>query len=609
MIKDAIENYIKDQLSDFAIVMNGDWGCGKTYFIRELLKTWEAKNSFNNIEIIYVSLFGTSSIEDFYKRIYWALNKFEDKFYNKLFAGRFLATHNFNLDLGFLSIGCQNGNVYAEVNGSSMSKDNINEKSKNDLIKLVCGEKNRFYIFDDIERISFGTVNIKEIFGALTNLIDQDNAKVLLICNEAKIEETDESTKSPYFDYKEKFVRHTFNFDPTIEYNGYDNIFDDFVKHFDYLKRFKDDILKVFSKSPEKNLRTLKYIVSTLHTIYMSLSDIKNLSENIDIIMKLLINFVVIYIVEYKDGKDNNELDALQNLGHNFTLYLYLNNQNKKNDYLEKLSNIYTQELVDYHYVPSIAKYINTGILDKEKFKNETEKIYKEYITNESERQMYNSIIYYWGTEDEELKQNVNTFTNYIKKGDFNFIEIVHIYNTLMKLNSLGIDITVDDELFWEECKKRLDKQHGYDENGFEEIDENDEFDKRYNNLIRRCKKHNEEINSEIKNDYINSIITSITSNKIDELEGFICEDSHFLLRINVDKLFDSLNKANNKTTSWISDVLLRTPYDVYKQYDINNFHEKLNDFVKKNKGKIKSIGPNKLLKQIDNWISQKANP
>lgn len=607
MIKDAIENYIKDQLSDFAIVMNGDWGCGKTYFIRELLKTWEAKNSFNNIEIIYVSLFGTSSIEDFYKRIYWALNKFEDKFYNKLFAGRFLATHNFNLDLGFLSIGCQNGNVYAEVNGSSMSKDNINEKSKNDLIKLVCGEKNRFYIFDDIERISFGTVNIKEIFGALTNLIDQDNAKVLLICNEAKIEETDESTKSPYFDYKEKFVRHTFNFDPTIEYNGYDNIFDDFVKHFDYLKRFKNNILKVFSKSPKKNLRTLKYIVSTLHTIYKSLTYIETLPEEKETIMKLLINFVVIYIVEQKDGKNKNELDALQNVGHNFTLYL--NNQNKKNDYLEKLSNIYTQELVDYHYVPSIAKYINTGILDKEKFKNETEKIYKEYITNESERKMYNSIIYYWGTEDEELKQNVNTFTNYIQKGDFNFIEIVHIYNTLMKLNSLGIDITVDDELFWEECKKRLDKQHGYDENGFEEIDENDKFDRRYNNLIRRCKKHNEEINSKLRNDHFNTIITSITNNKIDDLEGFNSEDSNFLLKIEVDKLFNSLNTANNKTTFWISSVLLKIPYDVYNQYDINKFRDKLNEFAKKNKGKLKSIGPNKLLKQIDNWISQKANP
>lgn len=607
MIKDAIENYIKDQYSDFAIVMNGGWGCGKTYFIRELLKRWKEEEEFDKIEIIYVSLFGTSSIEDFYKRIYWALNKFEDKFYNKLFAGRFLATHNFNLDLGFLSIGCQNGNVYAEVNGSSMSKDNINEKSKDDLIKLVCGEKNRFYIFDDIERISFGTVNIKEIFGAITNFIDQDNAKVLLICNEAKIEETDESTKSPYFDYKEKFVRHTFNFDPTIEYNGYDNIFDDFVKHYDYLKRFKNNILKVFSKSPKKNLRTLKYIVSTLHTIYTSLTYIETLPEEKETIMKLLINFVVIYIVEQKDGKNKNELDALQNVGHNFTLYL--NNQNNKNDYLEKLSKIYTQELEDYHYVSSIAKYINTGILDPEKFKSEIEKIYKEYITNESERKMYNSIIYYWGTEDEELKQNVNTFTSYIKKGDFNFIEIVHIYNTLMKLNSLGIDITVDDELFWEECKKRLDKQHGYDENGFEEIDENDEFDKRYNNLIRRCKKHNEEINSKLRNDHFNTIITSITNNKIDELEGFICEDSHFLLRINVDKLFDSLNKANNKTTSWVSDVLLRTPYDVYKQYDINNFHEKLNDFVKKNKGKIKSIGPNKLLKQIDNWISQKTNP
>ena len=92
-------------------------------------------------------------------------------------------------------------------------------------------------------------------------------------------------------------------------------------------------------------------------------------------------------------------------------------------------------------------------------------------------------------------------------------------------------------------------------------------------------------------------------------MEGFNSEDSNFLLKIEVDKLFNSLNTANNKTTFWISSVLLKIPYDVYNQYDINKFRDKLNEFAKKNKGKLKSIGPNKLLKQIDNWISQKANP
>ena len=151
MIKEAIKKYIEDQYSDFAIVMNGGWGCGKTYFIRELLKRWKEEKEFDNIEIIYVSLFGTSSIEDFYKRIFWALNEFEDKIYNKSFAGRLLATYNFNIDLPFFSIGCQNGNIRTEVIGNTVSKDNINEKSKDDLIKLVCGEKNRFYILDSLK--------------------------------------------------------------------------------------------------------------------------------------------------------------------------------------------------------------------------------------------------------------------------------------------------------------------------------------------------------------------------------------------------------------------------------------------------------------------------
>ena len=49
-----------------SILVNGEWGIGKTYFIKQFLK---------GKDYIYVSLFGINSFEDFKNQIYSELNK------------------------------------------------------------------------------------------------------------------------------------------------------------------------------------------------------------------------------------------------------------------------------------------------------------------------------------------------------------------------------------------------------------------------------------------------------------------------------------------------------------------------------------------------------
>ena len=67
IIKNAIDVYIQEEKSDYAIMLNGLWGCGKTYFVKnELIDDLEDK--FNR-DVVYISLFGINNLDDLYNNI------------------------------------------------------------------------------------------------------------------------------------------------------------------------------------------------------------------------------------------------------------------------------------------------------------------------------------------------------------------------------------------------------------------------------------------------------------------------------------------------------------------------------------------------------------
>lgn len=66
-IKEAVKVYLQEENSDYAIMLNGKWGCGKTYFVKnELIKDIQNKD---DRQVIYISLFGITSIDELYNNI------------------------------------------------------------------------------------------------------------------------------------------------------------------------------------------------------------------------------------------------------------------------------------------------------------------------------------------------------------------------------------------------------------------------------------------------------------------------------------------------------------------------------------------------------------
>lgn len=97
-IAKVIERYLHEEDTDYAIMISGEWGCGKTYFIKHQLDGILKGIKYNNkkdkkhdsYEKVYISLYGASSKEDIESFIFRSLNPMWDRFlrYGTPFAQR-----------------------------------------------------------------------------------------------------------------------------------------------------------------------------------------------------------------------------------------------------------------------------------------------------------------------------------------------------------------------------------------------------------------------------------------------------------------------------------------------------------------------------------------
>lgn len=170
----------------FVATVSGEWGSGKTYFVKELINSEEIKR-----KAIYISLFDIGSIEDIKDEIIVQMSK----------LGKYKTMLKKNIPEFSLSVGA---GVNAGVNvniGKLLSFIKIKDFS--DLV--IC--------FDDFERIKKEGDFPRQLLGLISNLKEQFNTKVIMIMNENELKEIE----STYKEYKEKVVDFGFMFLPKPE--------------------------------------------------------------------------------------------------------------------------------------------------------------------------------------------------------------------------------------------------------------------------------------------------------------------------------------------------------------------------------------------------------
>lgn len=176
MIITELKNRLDSELKKYynIVLVNGAWGIGKTYYLKEYLK---------NEDHIYVSLFGIDKLEGLKHAIYYELDRHGAN------LTKFLK-NNSNRDIGIFAFTLPIPNISSDI-----------EKK----LKKKLKDKNLIVVIDDLERKS-DDINIKELLGFIESLSEIDNIKIIVVANEEHIEE-----KNIYNNFKEKVINKTYN--------------------------------------------------------------------------------------------------------------------------------------------------------------------------------------------------------------------------------------------------------------------------------------------------------------------------------------------------------------------------------------------------------------
>ena len=346
-IINLIKVYLNEKESDYAVLIDGGWGCGKTYFVKNELMPLLGKKLNTERQFIYISLFGLKSMEDLYSAI--SLSVIEIK----------------ADDLARKRAEQQGYNVSKKINIANITGfKNILKKGlhwfpggkeleyiANDIAKNTISFNKYIFVFDDFERASISKI---ELLGFFDMLADQNNAKTIVICNESKIyksqlatNKTDNEDQSEivgeecgientiiddddiyYQKYKEKIFGLQVLFRGDLS-KSYDDLVDKYTSDSlsrDYLKKYKDVVLQRFETVGLSNLRTLIFIIKRFKEISEAVAEVFNKQDEgkkyLEMFIPRVLDNVIISSIEYKVyGKKNQygseEIEMFKRWGNN----------------------------------------------------------------------------------------------------------------------------------------------------------------------------------------------------------------------------------------------------------------------------------------------------
>ncbi|ECF6050733.1 hypothetical protein FNN84_05900 [Salmonella enterica subsp. salamae] len=293
-IIDNLNYYLNTSTPEYAFLITGGWGSGKTHFIETFIEEYN-KNAVDNRsgnKIIKISLFGFKTTSSIDEMIFQSLHPLLGHRYTKL-AGNILK--------GALKLGCK-----IDINGDSKPDVNINaslDKIKFSEIFSTNTDSGEIIIaLDDLERTD---IPLKEILGYVNYLVEISKVKVILIANEKILYERDKSsedkTKDVYSKFKEKVIGKTFQIKHNI-----DNVLDSFLDESECepLKRHRDVIKNIYIRSDDTNLRKLKQSILDFGYIanYIDEEQLKNEEYS-----SLLIRVFFALSLEMKSGELSEE--------------------------------------------------------------------------------------------------------------------------------------------------------------------------------------------------------------------------------------------------------------------------------------------------------------
>ncbi len=243
--REYLKTFFDDQSPPLtAILISGEWGCGKTWFIQDVIEEYikkikKGKNKDDSKKLdglfLYISVYGMKNISDIENEIYTKLSPISS---SKAFS------------------------ITASIGNSFSKKFFIDLNDLKEVLKMFSKIKDKILIFDDLER-SF--IPSKELFGYINKFVEHNGQKVVLIANEEQLFQNDDDTKNVTFNkkHKEKIIGATFKINSDFDntYTSFRKLFKNDTKAssiYKGYKGYKGIIKQTYDEHGNNNLRNLR---------------------------------------------------------------------------------------------------------------------------------------------------------------------------------------------------------------------------------------------------------------------------------------------------------------------------------------------------------------
>ena len=452
---ESILDYIRSDYTDYAIMLNGEWGSGKTYFWNNKIKPKIESMQLNGkrYTAIYMSLYGISNLEEISKKIFIETTQLMDK----------------NLKKFMDASGVKNIPEYAKTGLDMANFFGVTQNGDRIDYAQFFSTDDKVLCFDDLERAN---VDVIDILGYINNFVEHDHIKTIIICNEKelstklknsnlemktfiatylldkenklniktdkpmveRIRDTIEYVFDKANDYeriKEKLIGETFEYAPEFNYiiNGllmrYENC-PDLIR---FLRENTNLIISTFNKSGTRNLRILKHSLTNFKKIFDMVN--KSYPNTNHRVLQTMLIFTIAISFEIKAGKITK--DKFVNISNNEEYKAILVSSrvfmDNRQFYIKEFDNNYYYNFkAEYRFFKFIELYVRTRIFDMKVFKHDMEAIintvdtdklpgYKRLLTEE-----------YWKISDDQFSGVITEVLDDVKNGRIELINVVKLF-------------------------------------------------------------------------------------------------------------------------------------------------------------------------------------
>ena len=618
---ESILDYVRSDYTDYAIMINGEWGSGKTYFwnnkIRKKIETMQLNGK--RYTTIYMSLYGISNLEEISKKIFIETTQLMDKNLKKFMD----ANGQTNIP-EYAKTGLDMANFFGVTqNGDKI--DYADFFSTDD--KVLC--------FDDLERAN---VDVIDILGYINNFVEHDHIKTIIICNEKelstklkssnlemktfiatylldkqnelnktdkpmveKIQDKIEHVFDKANDYeriKEKLIGETFEYAPKFDYiiNGILMRYENEPDLIRFLRENTRLIINTFERSGTRNLRILKHALNDFKKVFDMVN--KSYPNTSHRVMQTMLIFTIAISFEIKAGKvtKNKFMNIKDNEEYKAILVSSRVLMDNRQFYIKEFDNNYYYNFkAEYRFFKFIEYYIRTRIFDMKIFKQDMETIrntvdtenlpgYKRLLTEE-----------YWKISDDEFDGVIDDIMKDIKEGSLKLIDIVKIYAYFSYFSRKGLidyDIKTLKNVFFDGMNKSSLKSE-YCENVNEELAKIaiEEFAEDMEEIL----KHFDNLNNQLLDKKYREMAEDVFKCIPMKMEQFYEKFDKQCMQMPIFKYYDSYQLFQRISCASNEDIVL--------------IKEKLVDRVERYQEQIEPEMKNiKLLKQImDDYLKDKS--